>query len=349
MKFLHSLHTESRFTRASEKALDMGLARIGLAPFSPYLTRKIIESRAKILHSHFGNIAWKNSSAAKLGRAAHVVTFYGYDVNMLPKQDPVWKSRYRNLFRDASLILCEGPHMASCIENLGCPKHKIRLHHLGVELEKIPYQPRQYRPDEGPLKILIAGTFTEKKGIPYALRALGRLQKEVDLELTLIGDAPGDALSTKEKEKILSTIAKEQLASRTRRLGFVDQQTLWKEAYNHHLFLSPSVTSNTGDTEGGAPVVLIEMAASGMPLVSTEHCDIPEVIVDGKTGWLAEERNVDDLVRLLRHLVVNLDWRPMLDRGRRHIETNYSAVRQGQALAEMYRGVFLRSRRGFLS
>ncbi len=51
----------------------------------------------------------------------------------------------------------------------------------------------------------------------------------------------------------------------------------------HHLFLSPSVTAPDGDSEGGAPVSIIEAAATGMPVVSTTHCDIPQAVDDGVT------------------------------------------------------------------
>ena len=63
----------------------------------------------------------------------------------------------------------------------------------------------------------------------------------------------------------------------------------------HDVFLAPSVTASNGDTEGGAPVAIIEMAASGMPIVSTRHCDIPSVVLDGVTGLLAAERDSEGL------------------------------------------------------
>jgi len=74
-------------------------------------------------------------------------------------------------------------------------------------------------------------------------------------------------------------------------LGFQPHAILFEEAYKNHIFLSPSVTALDGDTEGGAPVTIIEMAATGMPIISTKHCDIPEVIKDGVTGFLANERD----------------------------------------------------------
>ena len=112
------------------------------------------------------------------------------------------------------------------------------------------------------------------------------------------------------------------------------------EAYKHHLFLSPSVTASDGDTEGGAPVSLIEMSASGMMVVSTTHCDIPEVILHKSTGLLAPERNVEMLVDHLKWLINQPgQWETMLLAGRAHTMDQYDARQQGRQLAMHYQSL----------
>ena len=289
-----------------------------------------------IVHSHFGDVGWLDSFVVRLTKTKHVVTFYGVDVNMFPKQDPRWIERYNSLFKSADLFLCEGPHMVQCLINMGCPKNKVKVQHLGVEVGKTPFKPRKWQPGE-PLRVLIAASFREKKGIPYALEALGKLQKDVPLEITIIGDASPEVRSWKEKELILKVIEKHRMGHIVSMLGFQPYKMLFEEAYKHHIFLSPSVTSKDGDGEGGAPVTIIEMAASGMFVVSTKHCDIPGVIIDGKTGLLAEERDVDGLYERLIWLVLNPEkWRNMLESGRKHVELNFDSRKQGIKLAEIY-------------
>ena len=226
--------------------------------------------------------------------------------------------------------------MARQVVELGCPPEKMQVHHLGVDLDQLSYRPRTWTPPE-PLKVLIAATFREKKGIPYAIEALGGFADAHPVEVTLIGDAatkPGDA---EEKARILQLIEKYQLGDYVRLLGFQSHEVMINEAYQHHLFLSPSVTASSGDCEGGAPVSIIEMAATGMPIVSTKHCDIPEVVLDGETGFLAEERDVEGLVKHLQWWVSNpTEWRRVLDRGRRHVEKEYNCRVQGERLAATY-------------
>ena len=54
--------------------------------------------------------------------------------------------------------------------------------------------------------------------------------------------------------------------------------------------MAPSVTASDGDMEG-TPMALVDMAATGMPIISTTHSDIPEIIRHGETEFLAEERD----------------------------------------------------------
>jgi colanic acid/amylovoran biosynthesis glycosyltransferase len=308
----------------------------GYKSYNGYLIEQIDRIKPQLIHSHFGNNGWMNIRIAQRYGLPHVVTFYGQDVSMLPTRNPAWRDRYRQLFAaPKTLFLCEGNHMASCLVKLGCDPAKIRIHHLGVAVERIDYHPRQWRPGEL-LKILIAASFREKKGIPYALEALASIRDRYPMEITLIGDAG----SHDEKQRILQTLDRHNLRSCTRLLGFKSHRVFLSEAYLHHLFLSPSVTATDGDTEGGAPVSIIEMAASGMPVISSLHCDIPEVIKPGETGWLAEERNIEQIAYcILQWLDRPNAWETWLDAGRSHIEKEYSCQLQALRLSEHYRSL----------
>lgn len=317
---------------------DKGLRKLKVRHYLGFLVQQANVWKADIIHSHFGNIGWADRGAVRQAGVRHIVTFYGLDVNKLPNQDARWKKRYQDLFSGVDRVLCEGPHMARCIEALGCPMEKLRVHHLGVEIDRIPFRPRQWQPGN-PLRVLISASFREKKGIPHALEALAGIQKTgvADVFVTLIGEANQDASSQREKQRILETIGRYGLHERVRMLGYQSYERLLSEAYEHHLFLSPSITASDGDTEGGAPVTLIDMAASGMPIVSTTHCDIPEVVIHEQTGRLASEGDIDGLVKqLLWWLEHPETWRVMLDAGRQHVKQEYDAVTQGKKLAEIY-------------
>lgn len=304
----------------------------------PHLFQQAVNRHGpSIFHSHFGYQGWYDSPLVQRNKLKHVVTFYGWDVNMLPLQHPVWRSRYRELFQKADRFLCEGPHMASCLAQLGCPLHKIRVQRLGVDLSQIRFQPRTWDKNNS-VRILIAGTFKEKKGIPDALEAIAKVrQRYSNIAVTVIGNSTGQSQEEYEKKKILKVVSDNNMSSYVTFLGFQPHEILLREAYKHHIFVSPSITAKSGDTEGGAPVTIIEMAASGMPIVSTNHCDIPEVIRDNVTGLLVDERDVNNLANCIEQLIEHPDLsREFAMAARQHIEENFSAERQGLLLTQQY-------------
>ena len=315
---------------------DKGLRKLGVRRHTGFLVQQIRRAGAQILHSHFGSQGWTDSGAARRAAVRHVVSFYGADASQLPTVEPAWRTRYAGLFRTCARVLCEGSHMARCLAALGCPNEKIRVCHLGVDLERIPFLPRTRRPGE-PLRILIASTFREKKGIPLALEAVAVLRRTTPAEVTVIGDATHEIASQKEGRRIRQTVADCGLQGAVRFLGFRTYPEFMDEAYRNHVFMAASVTAGDGDAEGGAPVALIEMAASGMPVVSTWHCDIPEIVASGVSGLLAEERDVRGLAQHLEWLATHTDqWAVMAAAARRHIENEYCARRQGERLADIY-------------
>lgn len=294
---------------------------------------------ARLVHSHFGYTGWRYARAVRRVGLRHVVTFYGVDVNRLPYEDPRWIGRYQDLFEQVDRVLCEGPHMGKLVADLGCPQDKIGVHHLGIRTETIPFRPRARRAGQ-PLGVLIAASFREKKGIPLALEVLGQIKDDVPLEITIVGDAGSGEEGQREKRRILATIDRHGLVPKVRLLGYQPHGVMMEEAYRHHVFLCPSFTTSNGDCEGGAPIGMIEMAASGMPVVSTKHCDIPAVFGPDGGALLADEHDVQGLAERLVWLAENPGaWDQITTVVRRRIEQEYDAEKQGLALAGIYRDV----------
>jgi colanic acid/amylovoran biosynthesis glycosyltransferase len=312
---------------------------LGTRRHPPFFEKILARVKPGLMHSHFGPKAWKDLLLAEKFEIPQIVTFYGFDVNKLVQQEPVWRTRYEELFGRVRAVLCEGPHMAECIVNLGCPAEKVRVHHLGVDLGLLPFKPREWKPGE-PLKILCAASFVEKKGMPYAVEGVGMFCREhpdMDVQLSIVGDATQARTSVELKQTILELFSKWGLADRTELLGFMPYRKMIELAYDHHLFLSPSVTSEDGDTEGGAPVSIIELAASGMPVVSTTHCDIPNVLGEVNRGYLVDERDSPALARTLSSLAsVPEQWQAIASDNRKRIEQEFSAAEQGVKLGRVY-------------
>ncbi|MHB2025436.1 MAG: glycosyltransferase [Elusimicrobiota bacterium] len=291
------------------------------------------EKRPALIQAHFGWDGFFTLGLKKRFQLPLVTRFYGYDVGALPRTR-FWKTRYLRLFEEGDLFIVEGQHMKSRVVALGCPPEKCIVHHLGIETDGIPYAPRKIA--DGVLKILIAATFKEKKGLAYALKALRlAIDSLSDLKVcaTIIGRGPLKL----ELEKLAADL---DIQKNIRWAGFQPHDEFIKALSGAHVFLSPSVTASDGDTEGGAPVALIEAQASGIPVVSTLHADIPEMVINEKTGILVPERNVEGLARAIVRIAKSASLMEGLGKaGREHVLENHDAARQGKCLADIYDGL----------
>ena len=307
--------------------------------YYPFFYKVLKKTQVVLLHSHFGNRGFFDLKLKQKLNIPQVTTFYGHDVSMLAQEER-WKRRFKILFQQCDLICAEGNYMKKSLLELGCPDSKVRVQHLGIDCDEIPFILRKPA-DRHKIKILIAGTFREKKGITYALEAFAKLtSKYKNIEATLVGDAGRSQREIDYKREIITTITTRNIADKVTCLGFLPYPAFIEEAKNNHIFLSPSIHPSDGETEGGAPVALIEMSAYGMPIVSTFHCDIPEVVIDGKSGFLVQEKDSDGLAERLEYLITHPElWEAMGRAGRKHIEEEFNIVKQVAKLEALYDSV----------
>jgi colanic acid/amylovoran biosynthesis glycosyltransferase len=304
--------------------------------YYPFFYKVLRKREACLVHSHFGNRGYFDLKLKEKLRIPQITTFYGHDASMMAL-DENWRKRYRELFSRCDLFLAEGNYMKKTLAELGCSPEKVFVQRLGVDLENITFIPRELT-DDRKIRILIASTFRDKKGITYCLEAFANVaSKHKNMELSIIGDAGRSQREVEYKKQVMKVIQDRNIRHMVNLLGFLDYPEFIEEAENHDIFLSHSIHGSDGETEGGAPVTMIEMSAYGMPVLSTLHCDIPEVIIEGKSGLLVPEKNVDDLTDRLEFLVTHPEkWEEMGRAGRAHIEQEYDAVKQAQKLEDIY-------------
>lgn len=287
-----------------------------------------------LLHSHFGYVARGDLHLADQLHLPWIVSFYGADLYQLGRR-PDWVDAYGRVFLRASLVLALGPSMASRLRELSCPRQKIAVHPLGVDLENLPYRPRTRRPDQ-PIELLFAGTFREKKGAIYLVQAAALARRSgVRLRLTLVGDAAGKSGDLEAKRALFREIDRLGLDACVTHLPFLPFQDLLALALRSHLFVLPSVTAEDGDAEG-TPFVLQQMMATGMPAIATYHSDIPFIfgeyshLLVPERDALAIARRIEEYAsctHLLTEHGISLASR---------IRTEFDASRQAKHLADLY-------------
>lgn len=282
------------------------------------------ENDIKLLHAHFGTNGMGFIKLKKALGIPLITSFYGYDLIQVPKRDP---GIYNKLFKEGDLFLVEGSNAKKVLINAGCDENKIIVNHLGIDINKFPFKERKL---EKEIVLLMVARFEEKKGIEYLIKAFSKIEnKYKNVKLRLIGDGQ---LRSKIEELIKSLNIKN-----IELVGLIPLNRLVEELLNAHIFVHPSVTAENGDIEGGAPIVLLNAQATGMPILSTLHCDIPEEVIDKKSGFLVPERDVDKLADRLIYLIENPRlWKQMGKYGREHVENEYNILKQIKSLEKIY-------------
>lgn len=291
------------------------------------------QQKIDIVHAHFANVAWDFRAIPKRLKVPFVVSFYGWDYEMLPHTDPKYKKRYQQLFDLADQFICEGLHGRKILIKMGCPKYKINVVQLGVEAEKIKLKKRTKKANH--LKLLQVASFNEKKGHIYTVKAFLRAVKTCpNMTLTLVGGDQNNGI----KQDIIKLIKRSPYSNKIKiknRVEFSELHTFFK---NYQVFIHPSCYAKNRDCEGGAPIVLLDAQATGMPVISTHHCDIPYEVIDKKTGLLAPEKNISALTKHIEYFykMSQSRYNKFSEEARQHVITHYNVEDNSLKLQRLY-------------
>jgi colanic acid/amylovoran biosynthesis glycosyltransferase len=251
--------------------------------------------RYDVIHCHFGphgmwGMAMRNTGllSGKL-----VTTFHGYDLSRYLRETR--PDVYQRLFQEGDLFLPISRFWRDKLVSLGCAPEKIRVHHMGVDCDNFPFTARVL-PDDGGFRILTVGRLTEKKGIEYAIRGVAAFAKRhPKVNHTIIGDGPL-------RSSLEALIRELKIGENVNLAGARTRDEVEAAMSRSHLLLAPSVTAADGNQEG-IPVVLMEAMASGLPVLSTRHTGIPELVESGITGQLVDERDVTGIAAGMAQLL----------------------------------------------
>jgi glycosyltransferase involved in cell wall biosynthesis len=291
--------------------------RVSLAPT---FHRRAAEARATLIHAHFASGGRSALPLARSLRLPLLVTLHGSDVTR--RVD--FRARYSHLWERASLFLCVSDFIRRKALEAGFPEHKLRVHYIGVDVDvfRPVYQPRQRD------LILFVGRLFEKKGCEFMLQAVAQVKKSrPNCRAFVVGDGP--------LRPSLEQLAK-KLGISCQFLGSQPGAAIRKWLSSATVFCAPSVTAENGDCEG-LGIVFAEAQAMGTPVASFRHGGIPEVVLDGQTGLLAPERDIETLTgNILRLLEDEVLWRQYSQRGPEWIRQRFDLKLQTEQMERVY-------------
>lgn len=290
--------------------------------------RIMLREAVQVIHAHYGTIGCNYLPVSLSLKIPLITNFYGFDLSVKKLIDRK-RLDYRRLFKEGACFLVEGPSMRDKLIALGCPEGKIRIQRIAIDLEQYRFNVRSWDGERN-IRLLFVGRFVEKKGLEYALRALVKVKREYPFQLRIIGGGELD-------KKLHLLVSDLGLTDQIVWLGMQPHKKVIEELEKCDILIQTSVTAGSGDSEGGAPTIILEAQACGVPIISSFHADIPYITLSGQSAFLSPERDVDSLADNIRHLFDNSEtWGQLGKNGREHVEKYHDVRKEVKSLEKIY-------------
>lgn len=283
-----------------------------------------------IVFCQFGNLGRKilaiESLSEWLKQRKLVVCFRGFDLIEYGKNSAEFN---KYLFNEMDLLLPVCDYFKKQLTVLGCPGHKIAVHHSGIDCAQFFFQPR-IMPKKDDVHFVSVGRFIQKKGIQYALQAFAQIaKKHKNVHFTIVGDGP-------ERENFELMIKELNISKKVTILGWKSQRKIISILSKSHIFLLPSITHINGNIEG-IPNALKEAMAMGLISIATWHTGIPELIQNGISGFLVPEKDTSALVKAIKYVMNNPNkWKLIGLSAREKIKQEFESKKLAQKLEKIF-------------
>ncbi len=305
----------------------LSAAGLAVAIFGRNYDRALQQSGARLVHAHFGTDAVSALPLARRNALPLLVTFHGYDITsrLLPtRAGERYRRKLSEVFDYATRLIAVSDFIAGRLAELGAPEQKIRIHRIGIPAEAAPVAGEVSRSG-----ITFVGRLVEKKGVEDLFDAVAALPEPLR-RATPVRIIGGGHL-------------RESLGALSRRhdidvefLGPKSPSEVAAALSRSAIFCGPSKTAPDGDAEGFG-MVFLEAARAGLPVAAYRHGGVPEAVLDGVTGLLADEGDVQGLSDRLETLLTDPGLaQRMGNAGRLRVIREFDINRQTALLEDMY-------------
>jgi colanic acid/amylovoran biosynthesis glycosyltransferase len=245
------------------------------------LRNYLVTQKIDAVFAEYGMVGASVTEACKLAGVPLIIHFHGADVY---HRETVadYHDLYQQAFNYASAFIAVSADMAKDLIKMGAPADKVYTASCGIDTNEFPLLDISHSAKD----FLFVGRFVEKKSPLSLVKAFKIVtEKYPDAHLWMVGTGP----LFEDTKKLISQLALDNEITLTGVLKSAEIRELMKRM---RAFVQHSVTATNGDKEG-TPVTVLEASSSGLPVVSTRHSGIKEAVIDGNTGYLTDEYDIE--------------------------------------------------------
>lgn len=275
------------------------------------LSRSFRNNNVNAVLVEYGIHAHHILPAVKRAKIPMVVHFHGYDAHVTENYRK--RQNYREVFEYATYVIAVSRTMEDHLLQLGCPKEKLVYNANAAQSDFL-----EIVPDFTSEQFVSVGRFVNKKAPFYVILSFKEaLKKYPNAKLIMCGD--GLLL-----EACKNLVRYYRIENNIKFMGVTapDQiKALYKESIG---LIQHSVTAENGDMEG-MPISVLEASAAGLPVISTFHAGISEVIENGVTGLLCNEHDVKNMGLNIIKILEDINYAKKLgNAGKERIKSNFN-------------------------
>ncbi|MDN3492429.1 glycosyltransferase [Winogradskyella bathintestinalis] len=286
-----------------------------------------------VFHIQYAMMGTGIAEMTKTGllKAKVITTFHGHDAHFKNENElKQLQSTYKILFNVSNYVTVNTPYLKTKLMTLGCNGEKLRVIRMAIDVDYFKSDQTKMLPTKSKLKLISVGRLIEFKGFAFAIKAIKLLvDKGMNIHYTIVGEGE---LYNQIQEQIQAL----NLNKHVDLVGKKSQDEIKMALQEHHIYLMSSITNAKGrcETQG---VVTAEAQAMGLPVVAFNSGGIPYTIVDGETGFLVPEKNVEAYANAIVELLKDSDrYQIMSQQAREFVVKNFSNKRMIDHFVNLY-------------
>lgn len=257
-----------------------------------YFLKVLQKFNVNVIIAEYGNLGIYMKPISDILGIPLIVFFRGYDIY---KNDPIsiQQKEYKALFNSSKRIIAVSKDIQDKLIEKGCPSDKIEWLPSGADSSFLDVNP-SFEND----CFISLGRFVNKKAPYFLIFAFNKISKKFPNASMIIGGNGELLQSCVELSKFLGLEDKIQFP------GSISKELFCQLLSTSLCYVQHSIIAADGDSEG-TPNSILEASLAGLPVISTRHGGIPDVVIHGETGFLVDEKDYETMSKYMIKFLEN--------------------------------------------